>query len=234
MAKDLPYFKFFVSEWTDGDITLEDINVQGVFINVCAYYWSKECDLDKDLLYKKFKGYEKELNTLIYESIIKYTSDKVTISFLDEQRGERSAKSLINSKNGKKGGRPKKPTESENKPNALKSLSETKGIKKRREEKREDKKESFEIFWSKYPNKVAKKKAEGIFLNLSDESIKTILETIDTFAKHKPFEAYTHPNPTTYLNQERWNDVIEEPVDTGGEVRNFYTLEQRERYARGE
>ena len=33
MAKDLPYFKFFCSEWNDGDITLEDFNLQGLFIN---------------------------------------------------------------------------------------------------------------------------------------------------------------------------------------------------------
>ena len=29
------------------------------------------------------------------------------------------------------------------------------------------------------------------------------------FIKYKPFESYTHPNPETYLNQERWNDEIE-------------------------
>ena len=45
MAKDLPYFKFFCSEWNDGDITLESYKIQGLFINVCSYYWSNECDL---------------------------------------------------------------------------------------------------------------------------------------------------------------------------------------------
>lgn len=39
MAKDLPYFKFIVNEWITGDITLEDLNVQGLFINLCAWYW---------------------------------------------------------------------------------------------------------------------------------------------------------------------------------------------------
>ena len=45
MAKDLPYFKFFCSEWNDGDITLEDFKTQGLFINICSYYWSNECEL---------------------------------------------------------------------------------------------------------------------------------------------------------------------------------------------
>lgn len=45
MAKDLPYFKFFCSEWNDGDITLESYKTQGIFINICSYYWSNECDV---------------------------------------------------------------------------------------------------------------------------------------------------------------------------------------------
>ena len=55
MAKQLPYFKFFVSEWSDGDITIEDYNIQGLFINICSYYWSKECELSTKILYKRFK-----------------------------------------------------------------------------------------------------------------------------------------------------------------------------------
>ena len=37
--------------------------------------------------------------------------------------------------------------------------------------------------------------------------------TIDTFLEYKPFKDYTHPNPLTYLNNERWNDVIETPQE---------------------
>ena len=48
MAKDLPYFKFFCSEWNDGDITLESYEAQGVFINICSYYWSNECNVNFD------------------------------------------------------------------------------------------------------------------------------------------------------------------------------------------
>ena len=55
MAKDLPYFKFFCSEWSDGDITLEDLHVQGLFINLCAYYWSNECNITLTKARKKFR-----------------------------------------------------------------------------------------------------------------------------------------------------------------------------------
>lgn len=156
MAKDLPYFKFFVSEWNDGDITLEDYKIQGLFINVCAYYWSRECDLDYTTLLKKFKHNVKDINNIIESNLVKLDGDKILINFLDEQMNERKSKSLINRENGKKGGRPKKQTKTENKPNALNSLTETKGNKKREEKKREEKIPSKELFLSyaseKYSN----------------------------------------------------------------------------------
>lgn len=148
MAKELPYFKFYCSEWNDGDITLEDYHHQGVFINVCSYYWSNECNVSKQKLYKRFRGLEDEVDYLESLNLIKIKSENVIINFLNEQWKERGNKSKINSINGAKGGRPKKQTESENKPNAFNSLSETKGNKKREEKKREEK--SIYYFASDY------------------------------------------------------------------------------------
>ena len=71
MAKDLPYFKFFVSEWNDGDITLEDYKTQGVFINVCSYYWSNECDITIEKLNKRFKNNLQEIEILFSTDLIK-------------------------------------------------------------------------------------------------------------------------------------------------------------------
>ena len=80
-----------------------------------------------------------------------------------------------------------------------------------KEETKDDSKESFfDLFWSKYPKKVAKDKCKTKFLKLSQKNIDAILETIDTFVSNKPFKEYTHPNPMTYLNQKRWEDEIEE------------------------
>jgi len=141
MAKDLPYFKFFCSEWSDGDITLESFETQGLFINICAYYWSNECSISLDKTKKKFKlCNDINFENLINSGIIKIIEGNISINFLNEQQNERSFKSLTNSENGKKGGRPKKPTESETKPNALFSLSETKANQKaiREEKKREE------------------------------------------------------------------------------------------------
>ena len=77
----------------------------------------------------------------------------------------------------------------------------------------------FELFWSKYPRKVAKGKCQEKFNKLSTSDKQQILDSLDAYIKYKPFEGYNHPNPETYLNQKRWLDelpnkqtIIEDPV----------------------
>lgn len=113
MARDLPYFKFYVSEWNDGSITLEDYYTQGLFINICSFYWSRECNVTKTHLYKRFK--EKEIiDNLIDLEIIKLDNDKVVIEFLDnylEEKTVRSfkAKKAADARWSKKQEKPKRP-----------------------------------------------------------------------------------------------------------------------------
>lgn len=76
----------------------------------------------------------------------------------------------------------------------------------------------FDLFWSKYPTKVSKQKTKSLFLKLTDTEVQTILNTIDSFVKHKPFPEYTHPHPTTYLNQKRWQDEIPLPDQTKPQI----------------
>ena len=102
MAKDLPFFKFFVSEWNDGDVTLEDFETQGLFINLCAYYWSNECYITLTKTKKKFRLCdEKCFNSLIDANIIKVDNDVIIINFLDEQKDERASESVRKSNGGK-------------------------------------------------------------------------------------------------------------------------------------
>jgi len=100
MAKDLPYFKFFCSEWSDGDITLENYDAQGLFINICAYYWSNECVLSLEKLKKRFRSDSELIELLIKNNLLKVKKDFVNISFLDEQKTERESKSKVKSKAG--------------------------------------------------------------------------------------------------------------------------------------
>ena len=108
MAKDLPYFKFFCSEWSDGDITLEDYQTQGLFINICAYYWSNECVLEVVKLKKRFRNEVELVDLLIENNLLKQMDGFIKINFLDEQKFEREEQSKIKSKGGKASAEAKK------------------------------------------------------------------------------------------------------------------------------
>jgi hypothetical protein len=220
MAKELPYFKFFVSEWSDGDITLEDFETQGLFINLCAYYWSNECFITLSKSKKKFRNCSEScFNYLIDSGIIKINEDVITINFLDEQKEDRNAKSLINKKNGSKGGRPKKQTETEEKPSGFISLTEEEAKQKalreeeRREEKRikEDKEKKFNIFWDLYNKKRGKEKCFKKFMSLSEKDIEDLKSKIKPYVDSTPDPQF-RKDPLSWLNGKHWQDeVIEKP-----------------------
>lgn len=116
MAKELPYFKFVVNEWITGDITLEDYHTQGVFISICAYYWSKDCDVTIETIRKRFKHEDESINYLLNSNIIKQENGYCIINFLNEQKDSKAVQKIVNRENGSKGGRPRK---TETKPNGL-------------------------------------------------------------------------------------------------------------------
>jgi hypothetical protein len=118
MAKELPYFKFYIGDWNNGDITLEPYDIQGLFVNICAYYWSKDCDLSVVNLHKKFRSDKVGIEQLIESGIIKVINNNVLISFLNEQYESKEVQKITNRINGLKGGRPRK-EETEEKPNWL-------------------------------------------------------------------------------------------------------------------
>lgn len=107
MAKDLPYFKFYVTQYIAGKITLLDFYTQGVFINICSHYWHKSGCLDSTEIKQRLKCKPTSFNKLLESGVIKSENGHLVISFLDEQLQERSNKSKINSVNGSRGGAPK-------------------------------------------------------------------------------------------------------------------------------
>lgn len=129
MAKELPYFKFEPAEYLTKDISFCSLSAQGLFINICSYYWQRNCKLTKEQLLRRL-NHEKELNELISEGVVDLIENNIYIKFLDNQLDEVENKSKTNSANGSKGGRPKKnQTESESKPKLNPIESETKAIR---------------------------------------------------------------------------------------------------------
>lgn len=66
----------------------------------------------------------------------------------------------------------------------------------------------FETFWDLYDNKTNRKKCEPKWNGLSPDVQQKVIDTLPVFLAYKPFKEYIHPNPLTYLNNERWNDEI--------------------------
>lgn len=159
MAKGLPFFKFYPSDWLFGGIVWEDMEAQGLFINICALYWEKSGDVTIAEIQKRWNK-PVALDSLLGRFIL-VKGDKICIGFLDEQFEERKHQSKVNSKNGSAGGRPpikgKKAVGfdslSENKPNG-------KAIEQKRTEKNniEDRKlafaETLKPFVEKYGDKM--------------------------------------------------------------------------------
>ncbi len=140
MAKELPYFQFEPAEYLTKDVSFCSLEAQGLFINICCYYWQRECKLSKSQLLKRL-NYPDILNELVSEGIIVFNGDDLIIKFLDNQYLKATKKSQVNSQNGAKGGRPKKQKETEIKPNENPIKSESKGIredKRKEDNKRED------------------------------------------------------------------------------------------------
>jgi len=110
MAKELPYWKFVVQEYIMGNISLERWELQGIFYSVCAFYWSRECDVSIPTLLKKYdKPADQNLiNELFNLEILKADENYLSISFLNEQWSSKETQKMVNAINGKKGGRPKK------------------------------------------------------------------------------------------------------------------------------
>jgi hypothetical protein len=250
MAKELPYFKFEPAEYLTKDISFCSISAQGLFINICSYYWQRQCSLTLEQISRRF-NYPNELDELIKEGIIDVTENTISIKFLDNQLDEVSKLSNKNSANGSKGGRPKKnPNETQTKPNLNPTESQTKGI--REEEIREDEikednikeeeekeinraialESDFEIFWNAYDKKVDYKKTKAKFISLSGVKRQQALNTVLFYVKKTEEKKY-RKNPWTWLHNECWKDelAVMKIEDVQEPKRNYTFAELMERDA---
>ena len=105
MSKELPYFKFFPSEWITGDVTLCSMEAQGIFVNILGFYWNKNCSMSLANAKQRFSKHIAGFNQLLESAIIKVDKDdNIIINFLDEQMNEFIDVSEKRAIAGKKGG----------------------------------------------------------------------------------------------------------------------------------
>ena len=123
-------------------------------------------------------------------------------------------KSASYSENGKKGGRGNKANESDLKQNKA-SESKMPNIRHKTQDKDKDKDNSaspFESFWAAYPRKVGKQAAKKAFSKVS-VPVKTLIDAVNSQKNSEQWRKDNGqyiPNPATWLNQGRWDDVLTE------------------------
>jgi hypothetical protein len=190
MAKELPYFQFEPAEYLTKDVSFCSLSAQGLFINICSYYWQRQCDLSKEQFLRRF-NYENEFNELVKEGVIDLIESKIVVKFLLSQYLRATEKSTVNSSNGAKGGRPKNPIKSETKANENPIKSETKGIREEKIIKEEKKYKSFAHLSISF-EEVEKLKSE-----YSLAQIDAILESIENYKNNKNYVSL-------YLTAKKW------------------------------
>jgi len=230
MAKDLPYFKFFCSEWNDGDITLESYKTQGVFINICSYYWSNECDVTLKNLKKKFRSNTEDIDYLIKEGLIKSKEDYISISFLDEQCIERGKLSSTNSKNAKSRW-DKVRDECDRNATASDSQCESDAIKKRKEKKRKE----IEIteFWDLY-HSISNKLKSDLQPSIKHWNKLTEIEKDKAKCNIQSYvDSVNDPKyivkARTYLADKKFNDEFNPPIPKKMTQERWDTMNEAER-----
>ena len=125
-------------------------------------------------------------------------------------------KSAAYSENGKKGGRGNKANESELKQNKA-NESKMPNIRHKTQDKDKDKDKDniaspFESFWAAYPRKVGKQAAKKAFSKVS-VPVKTLIDAVNSQKNSEQWRKDNGryiPNPATWLNQGRWDDVLAE------------------------
>ena len=97
--------------------------------------------------------------------------------------------------------------------------------------------ELFEKFWETYPKKVGRKAAHKAFVKLkpNEELLKTMISAIDRAMGMEQWQKDNGqfiPNPTTWINQERWKDeiVVVVPISKN----NRYTATRDKKYTEEE
>jgi hypothetical protein len=104
MARDLFFFKFNTADWLTGNIVFQSLETQGLFINLVALYWQRDCELNIANAKSRYRGAIESLNILIDDGFIQVDENgEISIEFLDEQYMELENTSKRNSINGKKG-----------------------------------------------------------------------------------------------------------------------------------
>ena len=198
MNKELPYFKFYPNLWITGNITICSLEAQGLFINICTFYWSKQCSISLPFVKLKFSK-DALLDELIELNIIQVDeNDNLIIDFLDEQMNEFINVSEKRAIAGSKGGKAKAKQMlkfAKAKPSNIEKSIE--------EKKREEKKSAYEIVLDGYKTLCNKLPQVKI---LTQQRKKVIDTRVSDYNTEKIIDVFKIAGESNFLNGENDNN----------------------------
>lgn len=108
MSKELPFFKFYPTEWLLGRISRESNINQIAFIKIVCMYWHNDCELfQSEILHLTTKERVKDLSKKGYIELnynVDFNDYNIFIKFLDEQKIELNDARTKRVVAGRKGG----------------------------------------------------------------------------------------------------------------------------------
>ena len=214
-----PAFQFYPKDWlTDPDVVCMSMGQRGAYITLICYCWKEDKLPNNPDYIRKLLGNIPKWKTLWNGIKHKFEiqGDYLVHPRLEEERIKQEEYRKKKSNAGKKGMK-KRWNKSDNNHNTVTDVLITKNNSSSSTSSSiahssDIYTSSFNEFWEIYPHKVGKKKAMEVWNKLKpdDESIERIIDALKKQKETRQWQDKLYiPHPATWLNQERWNDIIE-------------------------
>jgi len=223
--KKAPAFQFYPSDFlSDEHVALMTNQEVGCYIKLLCYCW-KEGSIPKDTLkLSKLCGESDEKMGSMWPNIrpcFRLNGERYFHKRLDAERRKQKEWRKKSVKGGRHSARTRKDlrkggsTEDSKGGSTLQSSSSSSITPIAPNDKTTKKEKLFDLFWKNYPRREGKGAARKAWAKIKDpvsviEKIKQVLPTQMNSKQWTKDNGDFIPHPATYINQERWEDEINE------------------------
>jgi uncharacterized protein YdaU (DUF1376 family) len=225
------YYKFNIKDWTRSTAHLS-IEEEGVYRRLIDHYYESEMPIPKEtqwVIRRLRLGSHEEALGIILDEFFELTEDGYHHGRCEKELDLYRAKADVNRENGKRGGRPKKPTKNpdgfqneptdnlNHKPLTTNQEPLTSNQEKAHVPDAQSRADYFDRFWKLYPKKKSKADAEKAWskLKMTDEFFSNIIASLSVQAASKDWKkdgGQYVPLAGGWIRGKRWEDETQSPA----------------------